>query len=97
MLNETIAYPGAPEPPPERRVTVGEDVSIVSVAARGDHLQAGAAHLLVVVPEPAPQVVPEDVRHVVAGCGRQAVVTDHALELVAQLLLQPGISSIFKY
>ena len=72
-------------------MTVGEDVSIVSVATRCHNLQTGPGHLLVVVPQPAPQVVPEDVRHVVAGCGRQPMVTDHTLQLVAQLLLQPAI------
>ena len=91
-LNETIAYSAVPEPSPERRVAVGEDVAVISVAARSDSLQAGVGDCLVVIPQPAPHVVPEDVRHVVPGRGRQAVVTDHTLELVAQLVLSQGSS-----
>ena len=91
-LDETIAYSAVPEPPPERRVAVGEDVAIVSVATRDDSLQAGVGDSLVVIPQPAPHVVPEDVRHVVPGPGRQAVVTDNTLELVAKLVLSQGSS-----
>ena len=93
-LNETIAYSSVPEPPPERIVAVGEDVPVISVATRGHNLQASAGYSLVVVPQPAPQVVPEDVRHIVSGSGRQPLVTDNTLQLVAQLFLQPGLNDL---
>ena len=64
---------------------VGNDVAVVAVTAGGDSLEVGVGDGLVVVPHPAAHVVPEDVRHVVAGGGRGAVVTDHALQLVAVL------------
>ena len=51
-----------------------------------DSLEVGGGHGLVVVPDPAAHVVPEDVRHVVTRGGRGAVVTDYALQLVAVLL-----------
>ena len=37
--------------------------------------------------DPSEDLIPEDVRHVVTGPGRQPVVTDHTLQLVAQLFL----------
>ena len=71
---------------------VGHYVAVEGVAARGDGLEVGGGHGLVVVPDPAAHVVPEDVSHVVAGGGRGAVVTDDALQLVA-VILRPCVSS----
>ena len=85
-----LLFPG--ESPPERFVEVGHYVAIVAVTPGGDGLQASAGHSLVVVPQPTSQVVPEDVSHVVSGGGIFAVMTDHALKLVA-VVLQPNISS----
>ena len=39
------------QPPPERSVDVGQNVTVEDVAARGDGLQAGAAHFTVVIPD----------------------------------------------